>query len=608
MMSKPADTKRSADAAGAAEAPGALGARDLWLLAGILLLTGLVYSNSLTSGFIAFDDPVVVSNNPYIRQISLANLARWLTQPVQYMYMPLALFTFAIDYRIAGLAPWIYHLDNLVLHLACVALVFWVFLLLTRRPRTALLVCALFAIHPVNADSVSSVAVRTNLLATLFSLGALGAYGLYLDHGRRLRFLALALLSFLLAVSAKSAAVVLPLSLLLWDHFRGRRWDRRALLEKLPFVAVALAFGILAIAMRTDDVAPPVHYGPIDRALVFLFALASYVVRLVFPYPLSMAYAYPVKQGAWLPAAYYVAPIFLGLVGWGLHRLGVSRRVLAFGLGFFLVNVALSQSVLLIDSFTANRYAYLSYLGLFLIVAELLERAWAAADRGRSWLRAPAAAAVATVVAGGAWLAHDRNRAWRDTETLLGDVIRKQPGIAWVHGTRGLDKLHAQDLAGARQDLDEALRLDPRYTPGLCYRGLLNLLTQDYPAALSDLSRALSLQPNISGAYRDRGKVRMALQDDRGAMEDFTRAIELEPRSEAVFLRGLLRHELGDDQGALADADRAVANDPDDAEALVLRGMIEAGLQDHAAACADIARARGLGYVPPDDKTLPACP
>jgi len=276
------------------------------------------------------------------------------------------------------------------------------------------------------------------------------------------------------------------------------------------------------------------------------------------------------------------------------------------------VHVALSQSVLLIDGFMANRYAYLAYVGLFLILADLAERAWAAtaAGAGRP-LRAAAVGVPAILLAGFSLVTYARAPVWRDSMTLLDDVIRKQPGIPWTYGTRGLVELHAQDLVAARRDLDESLRLDPRYTPSLCYRGVVNYLERNYPAALADLDRALALQPDLSGAYRDRGKVKLALQDEEGALADFGRAIELDPRSEALFWRGLVRHDRGEYRGALADLDVAVASAPQDAEALFLRAMVKEGLDDHGAACADVARARELGYEPPQDAgdaKLPRCP
>ncbi len=530
-----------------AAAPRAERLPTLWLLAGILGLALVVYSRALANGFIAFDDPDVVVHNPYIRELSGANALRWFTRPVQYMYMPLALFSYAIDYRIGALDPFVYHLHNLLLHLACVALAFWVFLLLDRKPRIALLVALLFAVHPVHVDSVASIAARTNLLATLFSLAALAAYGISLDRGRR-RYLAAAWVAFVLAALAKSSAVVLPVTLLLWDWYRGRRWERRVVLEKLPFFGAALVFGVLAIALRTDDVLPPVRYEPWDRALVLLYALAQYAVRLVVPYPLSFNYAHPEKAGAWLPLPLYLAPLVLAAIVWGLRRLPIPRAVWSFGLAFFALNVALSQSVLLIDGFTANRYAYLPYLGLSFVLAHLVERAWSAGaegGRGRVAARAATATAVAVAVAAFSLLASARTAVWRDSLALFDDVIRKGQGSAWVYGARGLVKLHAGDLAGAREDLDRALALDPDYTPGLCYRGEVHYLLREYPAALADLDRAIALAPRTSGAYRDRGKVKLALQDEAGALADFDRAVALDPHSDAAALRAGLPRARG---------------------------------------------------------------
>jgi tetratricopeptide (TPR) repeat protein len=593
-MSKRKRAGREKDLEVAKEDPRPPVRRDGRLLAGILLVAAVIYFSSLGNGFIYYDDPDVVVNNPWIRHLGLANLVHFFTTPVQFMFMPLALVSYAIDHQLGGISPFVYHLHNLVLHLGCVALVYWVFLLLTRKPRVALLVSLLFAVHPVNVDTVASVAARTNLLVTLFSLLALACYGLYVERGHQLRYLALSCLAFLLAACAKSSAVVLPLTLLLWDYFLGRRWEKRLWMEKLPFLAIAAFFGVLTLRMRVD-VPPPVHYHLLDRALVFLYALASYCVRLVFPLNLSMAYDYPVEVGGWLPWPYYLAPLLLALIGWGLYKLGISRKVLIVGLAFFVVNVALSQSVLLIDNFMANRYVYLAYLGLFLILAEASEQLWSAAPGGwRAGLRSRTwTGALVVFVLGFAALAFARNAVWRDSLTLFDDVLQKQPGSAWVWGTRGLFKLHTNDLPGAREDLDQSLKLDPNYTPGLSYRGEANYLAHDYQAALTDLNRAISNAPNLAGAYRDRGKVKLELKDERGALEDLDRAIAIDPRSEARSLRGALKSSKGDYRGALADLDAAVAVVPD-AGTYRDRGRVKLALQDEQGALDDFDRAVSL--------------
>lgn len=584
--------------------------REMWLLVGILLLTVLIYSNSLQNGFVYYDDPESVVNNLYIRQINLENLVQYFTTPVQYMYMPLAMISWAVDYQIGQLNPFIYHLDNLLLHLGCVALVFWVFRLLTKKSRIALLVSLLFAIHPVNVDTVSWVATRTNLLASLFFLGALLCYSLYLEKSQA-RYLVLSILSFALAASARSSAVVLPLVLFLWDYFYDRKWEKKLLLEKIPFFLIAIFFGIVTLTLRTDPITAPqaAQYNLFDRVIIFFYSLSEYCIRLFFPLQLSLAYAYPDKNGIWLPLHFYLAPVILVLIVWGLYKAKVSKKVLIVGLAFFVLNIALTQSVLLMDNFTANRYIYLSYLGLYFILADINERILNASPSGwPSRLRVGWMIALGVFALGFALLTFARNYVWYDTMTLFSDVIQKQPTIAWAYGTRGAFRLHNNDIQGARQDLDQALKLDPNYGPSLYFRANLNYLSQDYPAALADLDQAIRTAPSMSYLYRDRGKIKGVLQDNQGALEDFNRAIALDPRSDAYYWRAVLKNIQGDYQGALADLNTMLELLPDYAAAFYTRGIVKLNLNDQAEGCADVAQALSLGYQPPADEAPPQCP
>jgi tetratricopeptide (TPR) repeat protein len=572
----------------------------LWLLAGLLLLTILTYSNSLSNTFINFDDPESVFNK-YIRQINLSNVIHYFTTPVQYMYMPLAMISYAVDYRIGKLNPFIYHLDNLILHLCCVVLVFLVIRMLTKKSRIALFASVIFAIHPVNVDTVSSIATRTNLLVTLFYLAALLCYSFYIEKNR-VRYLVPACLSLMFAAFAKSSAVVLPLVLFLWDYFYGRRWDKKLLIEKIPFFVISLLFGILTLTIRVD-VVHSMSYSLIDRVFMFFYSLMDYGIRLFFPLQLSMSYAYPVKNGLFLPIQFYLAPFVLALVVWGLYKLKVSNKVLIVGLAFFVLNVVLSQSVLLIDNYMANRYVYLSYLGLFLILAETGDGVLSNFRAGwQSKLRVVWVAASLIFVVGFSLLTFNRNFVWHDTMTLLDDVIRKQPGQAWAYSTRGLTKLETDDFEGARADLDQSLLIDPNFNPSLNYRGIVNYLTHDHQAALTDLTKAIANDPKDTAAYRVRGQVKMALQDNKGAIDDFNRAIALNPQSDARFWRGFLKSSQGDYPGAIADFDAIITNKPDDGRAFFWRGMVELNLNDPAAANADASKAKSLGYQPSDSQ------
>jgi tetratricopeptide (TPR) repeat protein len=564
-----------------------------------VIVTLLVYARTLGNGFIDFDDPENVIDNFSIRDLTPANIAHYFTQPLQFMYTPLVTLSYAVDYQLWGLAPAGYHATNLALHLVNVVLVELVVWELTRRAFVSLAVTAAFAVHPMNVDGIAWVATRSNLLATAFSLGAMLVYLRY-RKDPSLRRLAVSVGLFVLATFSKSAAVVLPVTLVLIDLYRGRSYvhDRRPvwrpILEKVPYLVVALAMGIVAIALRVDEV-NPFSYTALDRFFLVCSALVTYLTQLVVPVDLAFARAYPAKTDGALPWQIYLAPVVLALVGVLLWRLKSARPLVLFGVGFFLVNVLLSQFVLLIDNYAATRYVYLPYIGLFLILADLAERGLRRADP--TWLK-PAvgstmaigllALTVATIVRAGTW---------RDTVAVMSDSIAKEPGVAFVHNSRGIALYKAGNYDAALADFDRTIELDPEFKLSLYYRGIIRHLRGDYAGALGDFDVVVATYPGFAAAFDERGRTRLALKDNPGALADFTTAITLDPyRVYAYNNRGLVLLEGGDVAAAEADFTAAVGIDPGFADGYQNRAKARDARGDRAGACSDWARAGELGH------------
>jgi protein O-mannosyl-transferase len=576
-------------------APPPLGQRDAQLLAGTLMLTLIAYSVSLGNGFVDFDDPENVVENYSIRELSLANLGHYFSSPLQYMYTPLVSISYAIDYQIGELSPAMYHVTNLLLHLGNVVLVFFVFHALTQRTFVAHFMAAAFAIHPMNVDGVAWISTRSGLLATAFSLGSLLAYIHYARSGRW-RHLAVSSALFLLATLSKSPAVVLPVVLFLIDYYlrRERRW--RLVLEKLPFFAIAVIMGIVALNVRVDAV-NPFGYTLIDRFFIVCSALVSYLASAVFPFGLSFAHAYPPKYGAFLPWYLYLSPLVLALVAWGLLRLPRSRRIVVFGLLFFTVTILLSQTVLLIDNFKANRYAYLPYLGVFLIAAHVADRYLNGPPARRiPQLRTGVTIALVAIAVVFSSVTLVRNRSWRDTATIMTDSIENEPGVAFVYNSRGISRYKAGDHAGAQADFDQTLALDPDFVLSFYYMGILKHSSGDYRGALADFDRVIARYPGFAAAYNERGRAKLALNDNIGALDDFSVALALdEYLANAYHYRGVAELASGSPEAALRDQDRAIELDSDHADAYHQRALARSRLGDKTGACADWDRARSLG-------------
>jgi tetratricopeptide (TPR) repeat protein len=607
---------------------------NIWIMLGIVLLTILIYSNSIGNGFVDFDDTENVVDNVSIREFNLRNITHYFTTPLQFMYTPLVFVSYAIDYQIGKTSPWIYHTTNLFLHICNILLVFWIFKKYTKQNFIALFIAFIFAIHPVNVDGISWISTRSNLLATFFYLGALAIYTHYMESGKLWQLL-LSVFVFLLATFSKSAAVVFFVTLLLWDYFAGRKlytkktgW--RNLLEKIPFLAISIIMGIVALNFRVDEY-HLYQYNLLDRFFVICASIVGYFFKLLFPFGLAFTYAYPLKTGAFLPWYVYLIPVVLCLVVWGLNKLKVPKKVLIFGFGFFLLNIILTQIPVLIDNFQANRYAYLSYLGLYFILAWSMNTLVTSTKGWVSKLKIVWKGILVITIALFAFLTYSRNFLWKDTVALLSNSITNQKDVPFTYSNRGITKYKNGDYEGALADFNKSISLDPGFTLAYNYRGLVKDKLGDKDGAMADLNRAIEYVPDFPDAYCNRGSLKRELQDYAGALSDFTRAIQLNSYYvDALFNRGLLYIDigdyeaairdyntviryspdyanaynnrgiasicLGDNQNAVRDFDKALSLNPQFADAYYNRGLAKSNLGDTAGACADWKQAASYGF------------
>jgi tetratricopeptide (TPR) repeat protein len=282
-----------------------------------------------------------------------------------------------------------------------------------------------------------------------------------------------------------------------------------------------------------------------------------------------------------------------------------------FGLSFFLVTIILSQTVLLIDNFQANRYAYLPYLGLLLIIGHFVDRLLNSKATRRRWPQIQTAAtavllAVAIVLAS---LTFVRSRVWHDTISVMSNSIENEPGVPFVYNSRGIARYKAGDYAGAQADFEKTIALDPQFYLSYYYLGILKYLAGDYKGALADHEVVVSHYPSFAAGYNERGKTKQKLNDQDGALWDFSQAVALDSYlPEAYYNRGVVELDQGDNRAAFSDFDRAIELFADYADAYDRRGVARVRLGDPAAACDDWAKAQELGSSEAAKSYADSCP
>ncbi len=494
----------------------------LLLLAGALVAFGA----SLGSGFhfddyAIFSDPVIASPSGWLHIWGPAH-----TRPLTYL-------TFWLNYQTGGANPLGYHALNLALHLAAVLLAFECL----RRmlpARAALLAAAIFAIHPMQAESVDYVWGRSIVLASALCFGTLLAW--MADRPW------LALACFAAALAAKEECAALPLVLaILWFAQRPRRnpWPIAAML------ALSLAAGLRTIYAAA--VTPGAQAGARAGIAPASYALAQGIVILRYLRLLAIPWGFTVDPDIavpppWLGALAWVAVATLAIIAW--------RRRASWGLWLLagLVLLLPSSSVFPAADLAADRRMYLPLAAFAAAAAIALSRGLAAPYQGAARARESAARRgagltqpsvpsgfrpvrelavavsvllVATLLA----LSVVRTQVWMSDESLWRDALAHAPRKVRprVQLARAVSPPEALRL------LDEARALAPRDPAVAAETGRVQLAAGNPAAALSEFGRALALDPRDAGNYNNRGVALAALGQTEAARRDFLRALELSP-------------------------------------------------------------------------------
>ncbi len=358
------------------------------------------YSPVFGHGFLTLDDREYVTTNAHIRSLGWDTIKWAFTSLDAANWHPLTWLSHAVDYRLFALNPAGHHADSLLIHVANAILLYLGLVWITKRVGPSLMVAALFALHPINVESVAWVAERKNVLSTLFFLLALGAYAWYARRPGWRRYLLMAAL-FAASLMAKPMAVTFPFVLLLMDYWPLERtplnegasgappatWFR-LLLEKLPLLALAAASSWMTLKAQHAVVQGLEEFsfaGRIENAVV---SYGLYLWKTVWPADLAL---YPHALGA-LPAWQWLLSAAVLIAVSAFVFVFRAKRYLTVGWLWFLGTLVPVLGLVQVGEYAmADRYAYIPLIGIFVMVA------WGLADLAQARHVRPAWCVVAGV-------------------------------------------------------------------------------------------------------------------------------------------------------------------------------------------------------------------
>jgi len=327
-----------------------------WIILALFIfiaITLAIYLPALQNNFLIWDDDAYIVENPDVKYTNLNSLKNFFTTSYNGTYVPLTLLTWSIEYKIVGLNPWLYILNNILLHLSNTFLVYLLLFRLFKRKDVAIITALLFGIHPVHVESVAWITERKDVLFTFFFLLSSLKYISYAEEKNKPGKLAKAgrigfyysLVFFLLSALAKGQAVALAPTLFLYDYVAsGKLIDKKVVMAKIPYFLIALGTSIIALHFQGFFDATPVeayHFGIGEKIVLSTHAFASYIFIYLFPFSLSAIYPLPHPDIS-LPTTWYLyvfpAILYLLLLVWAFLK---KKQILLFGLAFFLVNIVL---------------------------------------------------------------------------------------------------------------------------------------------------------------------------------------------------------------------------------------------------------------------------
>ena len=599
----------------------------------ILVVTIAALWPVIANDWVNWDDQEYVLNNWLIRDLSLSGVAAIFSAvEVLGLYHPITLLSYAVDYSLAGVNAQHYHIVNLILHLLNACLVYVFVKSIGVQWWIPVLVAVLFGCHPMHVESVAWISGRKDLLFTLFYISGLIVYqrSATRQGSQRVLQLSLCFILALLSLLSKASAVTFPVVLLLLDLLNRRENNLVLWVEKLPFFALSIGFGLLAIKAQQAGMAMA-GFGEIDWLKALILAgngLAVFVLKALVPIGMSPFHPVPDMAAMGLPMQMKIFAI--ATLPFILPVLRYGSKEIQFGLAFFLVTIAPNLQIIPYGmAMYAERYSYLSYVGLFFamcVVLGILEKRW----RGSPATKVSVVVLIVWMI----WLcsaANTQSRVWKNGGKLWSAVITKYPDEFYAYYNRGDYYLSQKDYDSALQDFNQSAQLESGYADTYNRRGVLYRDTGRDSSAMEDFGRALSLDSTNTRALVNRAVLLLAQGKADGAKMDVERAIQIDPDYALAHLnlgvvlessgtysqalkaytmaarleplnplpyryRGVSNYMLNDTVGALRDISHAINLGPGNGQALFIRSLIYRDKGEFSRALVDAEAAYSAGY------------
>ena len=556
---------------------------------GLALLTFAVFGQAIGYPFVQYDDQNYVYENPRITAgFTTAGCVAAFTQYHADNWHPLTTLSHMLDCQVWGLDPAGHHAVNILLHATAVLLLFHVLNGMTGQIWRAAFVAAVFAIHPLRAESVAWISERKDVLSGVFFMLTIAMYVRYARQRTLGRYLGV-IVVFALGLMSKPSLVTVPLLLLLLDFWplgrlritkvespnqsAGKTLFSRCLVEKIPLLVMSVGCSVMTLVAQRQTISYDQSLPLSARLGNALASYVQYIGQMLWPAHLAVLYPNAADDGTAVSAV--SSALLLAAVTIIVLALRKSHPYLAVGWIWYLVALLPMIGIVQVGlQGHADRYTYLAQIGLYISVT------WLIAESPIRRLRIPtgALATAATSVLGLlGWCAFIQTSSWRDTESLWSHALAVTRNNAVAHNNIGALFFERGKLDEAIHHYQAALKISPgsdapnHLSSAIIENSLGNAFARkgDLDRAADHYQRALQLKPTFADAGSNLAAMRYRKGDLAGAIAAYENVVSLPPEDSGSHQRlaGMLT-KAHRPREAIAQYRRALELAPDSLESI----------------------------------------
>ncbi|HEV2401226.1 MAG TPA: tetratricopeptide repeat protein [Candidatus Sulfotelmatobacter sp.] len=560
----------------------------------LAVVTLALYNPVNRHPFVNYDDDRYVTENPHIRQGLTGDTITWaLTSTEQANWHPLTWMSHALDISLFRLNPAGHHFTSVIIHIANAILLFLLLMWATNRLGPSLFVAALFALHPVNVESVAWIAERKNVLCTFFFFLSIWGYGWYAKKPDWKRYLVVAA-AFAAGLAAKPMVITLPFVLMLLDYWpiertqesnarRAEPWTK-LVIEKIPLLALSTASAVITMhAQQIGGAVRSTQQFPLGVRLAnAVNACATYLWKMIWPTRLAPLYPHPGDSlSVWqvATASLVLLAITAAVVKFRRHR------YLPVGWFFFLGNlVPVIGLVQVGEAAMADRYSYVPLIGVFVMISFGLADVAQATNQKLVPVLAAAAALIALSFATNRQISY-----WQSNEDLWSHTLAVTQNNFVAEDNLGGALILQGKEEEAHAHFESAALINPKDAMSHSNVGTYDLQHGHMQEAIQQYQTAIALTSDaglLAQTYANLGAAYRAVGDNEQAKENYNHALRLNPNQfNALLGLGLVAQKQGNLTEAITNLSRSVELQPTAQGYLSLgRALAQSGRNDDALA------------------------